>query len=99
MEHTHEELCGILNAQAGKLVWADIEKHFARGVVIKIGPEMDLIEVAATIVEDNKALLESWMKDASVCNADEKDAKDWLQRQPEFWAVVVTPWVVVQEIV
>jgi len=99
MEHTHEELCGILNGQAGKLRWAELEKHFARGVIIKIDPEMDLVEVAAAIVEDNKVVMETWMKEAKLSNADEKDATDWLQRQPEFWAVVVAPWVVVQEIV
>lgn len=99
MEHTHEELCGILNEQAGKLLWSDLEKHFARGVIIKIGSEMDLVEVAASIVEDNKVAMAAWMNEVKVSNADEKDAADWLKRQPEFWAVVVAPWVVVQEIV
>jgi hypothetical protein len=26
------------------------------------------------------------------------DAEDWHARQPQFWAVVVAPWVLVQEI-
>jgi hypothetical protein len=26
------------------------------------------------------------------------DAEDWHARQPRFWAVVVAPWVLVQEV-
>jgi len=98
MEHSHEELCAILNEQTGKLHWPDLEKHFARGVVIKVAEDMDLIEVAAAVVEDNKKLIENWMASSLVSNADDKDAKKWIKNQPEFWTVVVAPWVVIKEI-
>jgi hypothetical protein len=26
------------------------------------------------------------------------DAEDWHARQPQFWVVVVAPWVLVQEV-
>lgn len=99
IKHSYKELCGILNEQAGKMVWAELEKHFARGVVIKIAVDMDLIDVAATIIEDNKTQIEEWMALSKVSNVTAEDAKNWVERQPEFWGVVAAPWVVIQEIV
>lgn len=98
MEQSREELCNRLNEQTGKLGWAEIEKHFARGVVITVSQDLDLIEVAVAIVEDNMTVMDTWMKETKVGNADAKDAMDWVKRQPEFWAVVVTPWLLIQEI-
>jgi len=97
MEHTHEELCAILNEQTGQLSWSELEKHFARGVVIKVAAKLDLIEVAAAVVRDDKEAMTQWTKSLLVDHANEQDAKDWYQRQPAFWAVVVAPWVLIQE--
>lgn len=32
-----------LNAETGKLVWNELERHFARGVVIKVAGDLDLL--------------------------------------------------------
>ncbi len=50
MEHTHEELSGILNGQTGQLAWPELERHFARGVVIKVDSDLDLVKVASAVV-------------------------------------------------
>jgi hypothetical protein len=99
MEHTHEELCAILNGQTGKLAWPELERHFARGMVVRVDNDLDLVEVAAAVVEDNKEAVNAWMASSQVMHADERDAKDWTLRQPQFWAVVAAPWVLIQEIV
>ncbi len=98
-EHTHEELCTMLNAQTGQLAWPELERHFARGVVVRVASDLDLIEVAAAVVEDNQEAVNQWMSSAQIAHADEQDAKDWTLRQPRFWAVVAAPWVLIQEIV
>ncbi|NOY65828.1 MAG: DUF2288 domain-containing protein [Gammaproteobacteria bacterium] len=98
MKHSHEELCAILNGQTGKLAWSELEKQFAQGVIIKVTAELDLIEVAAAVVEDNKVLIKQWMSSLKISNADEADAKGWLEQKPEFWGVVAAPWVIIQEI-
>lgn len=97
MEHSHEEICAILNEQTGQLSWPELEKHFARGVVLKVAAELDLIKVAASLVSDDKQAMSQWTESLQVDHANEKDAKDWHQRQPFFWAVVVAPWVLIQE--
>jgi len=95
---TDEEIRGVLNGQTGKLGWQELEKHFARGVVIKVDPAMDLIETGAAFVQDNKQQIESWMNDSKVCKANDNDALDWSEHKPVFWTVVVAPWVLVQKV-
>ena len=95
---TDKELRGVLNGQTGKLGWQELEKHFARGVVIKVDPAMDLIETGAAFVQDNKRQIEAWMNDGKVCRADDNDALVWSKHKQVFWTVVVAPWVLVQEV-
>lgn len=99
MEHTHEELCAILNEQTGRLAWPELERHFARGVVIRVADNLDLVKVAAAVVEDNKEAMSAWMATSEVAHAEEQEAMDWAKRQPQFWTVVAAPWVLIQEIV
>jgi hypothetical protein len=92
-----EELRGLLNAQTGKARWSEVERHFARGVVLKVVPGTDLVEVAARVVEDDRAAIESWLADGTLARATLEDARDWQARDPVLWAVVAAPWVLVME--
>jgi hypothetical protein len=92
-----ELLRAQLNGETGKLTWKELERHFARGAVIRVAPGLDLVEVAARIAQDDKPTIEVWMHDGRIKRASTEDALDWNQRQPSFWAVVVAPWVLVQE--
>jgi hypothetical protein len=86
-----------LNLETGTLQWRELERHFARGVVIAVTPELDLIEAAASIAMDRKEEISSWLETGRIFRASEENARDWLQRDPEFWATVVAPWVLIQE--
>ncbi len=98
-ERLRAEARARLNAETGRLSWPELERHFARGVVIKVVPGVDLVDVALAVSEDDKERVEAWMKAAQVCHPTMDDAKGWVERQPEFWAVVVAPWVLIQEII
>ena len=67
------------------------------GALVKVAPDLDLIEVAACVVEDDKAAIQQWMTDGKIANATTDDARDWAGRDPVFWAVVAAPLVLVQE--
>ncbi len=87
-----------LNGETGKLSWKELERHFARGVVIKVERGLDLVDVAAHIAQDDKASVERWMNEGRIARASTEDAAGWNERQPTFWAVVTAPWVLVQEV-
>jgi hypothetical protein len=93
-----ELLRAKLNTETGQLPWKELERHFARGVVIKVQRGLDLVDVAARIAQDDKAVVERWLTEGRIARASADDAADWNQRQPRFWAVVTAPWVLVQEV-
>lgn len=94
-----EQLRDHLNKETGKLEWSELAPHFARGAVITVSAHLDLVEVAAALVRDNKEQLASWMNDGHVKRAVDDDAREWTEKNSMFWAVVAAPWVIVQEVV
>ena len=88
-----------LNGETGKLSWRELERHFARGAVVKVTGGLDLVEVAVSMVRDDAATLGIWLEQGLIARASDTDAAAW-SAEPErhFWAVVVAPWVLVQPV-
>jgi hypothetical protein len=86
-----------LHAETARITWQELERHFARGVVIRVASELDLVEVATCLANDDKAAVEDWISAGQVEHLDMQTARRWADCGPELWAVVVAPWVVVQE--
>jgi len=87
-----------LNLETGQLYWEELQRHFARGVVINVNIELDLVEVALKFTQDDKETIETWLNNKLVARASDDDAKQWEKTKASFWAIVVAPWVIVQEI-
>ncbi len=93
-----ELLRARLNAETGRLGWKELERHFARGVVIKVAPGMDLVEVALSVARDDQAAIAAWLAAGRIQRASSEDASGWHECDARFWAVVTAPWVLAQEI-
>ncbi|HEY0634313.1 MAG TPA: DUF2288 family protein [Gammaproteobacteria bacterium] len=93
-----EELKARLNGETGKLGWPELQRHFARGVVVVAAAGMDLVEVATRMSMDDGETVNQWLAAEQIRRASEADARRWVESDAQFWAVVVAPWVVVQEI-
>jgi len=87
-----------LNLETAQLAWPELERHFARGDVIKVAVGVDLVDAALHVAENNTATIQEWLVDGRIARAELADAEGWHARQPMFWAVVVAPWVLVQEV-
>lgn len=96
---TSDLLRAKLNLETAQLQWPELERHFARGDVIKVAIGTDLIEAALNVAENNAATVQTWLAEGRIARAEMSDAEGWHARQPMFWAVVVAPWVLVQEVV
>lgn len=96
-ESGKEVLWGELNAQTARIAWAELERHFARGVVIWVAPDLDLVEIAVCMVRDEKPVIEQHMAAGKLGQLGDEQAGDWASREAELWAVVAAPWVLVQE--
>ncbi|MCP5277680.1 MAG: DUF2288 domain-containing protein [Thiobacillus sp.] len=98
MNEADELLRAKLNAETGRLAWKELERHFARGVVVLVAAELDLVDVAFHVSRDDKATVADWMDRGLLRRAATEDAMVWHERQTIFWAVVAAPWVLIQEI-
>jgi hypothetical protein len=56
------------------------------------------LEVAGAFLQDDKPRVEAWMAAGTVDKASTEDAQHWHNNASLFRAIVVAPWVLVQEI-
>ena len=87
-----------LNIETGLIAWDELARHFARGVVIRVSPELDLVEVGQALLSDDAPAVDCWRQSTQLERASDDDARRWHANSSEFWALVVAPWVLVQEI-
>jgi hypothetical protein len=87
-----------LRAECGELAWRELLPHFARGVLVRIDPGLDLLAVARAFRDDEAARVESWLRTGVVARASDGDARRWTRKEPVFRAIVVAPWVLAQEL-
>lgn len=84
-------------SQTARINWHDLQVYYARGAVIAVQAGCDLIEVAVQIGMDNSADIEQRIHSGEVAGVSEEQALQWYADNPELWAVVAAPWVLVQE--
>ena len=77
--------------------WHELQRLFASGVVISISGELDLIETAYLMVQDDKESIEAFMQQDKIQHVSNEQAKKWYTENTLLWSVVVKPWVLVQE--
>jgi hypothetical protein len=98
--HTEQQyalLYAKLNQETARLPWTELQRHYAGGSVIAVSDTLDLIEVAARIAVDDKDIVAQWLADGRVARATDEQAQAWLEADMSLWAVVVKPWVLVQQ--
>ncbi len=93
-----DELKARFNKETSKISWQELQRYYASGAVIAVAKGMDLIEVACQFSRDNKQAVEGWLTAASIYKVDDLQAAQWLEKDAVHWAVVVAPWVLIQEI-
>lgn len=98
LQHQNDILRAKLNRETSRISWKELLRFFAAGTVIAVSAELDLVEVAIQISNDNKALIEQWMLEKRVDKVSDAQAKDWLETDATLWAVVVRPWILVKQV-
>ena len=84
-------------SQTARIPWRDLQTYYAAGSVVKVDPELDLIETAVQLGLDNAASFEQWINSGEITPVDDQQALAWFESEIELWAVVAAPWVLVQE--
>jgi hypothetical protein len=86
-----------LNLETGLIPWNQLQRFFASGQAIIVATDLDLVEVAQAFSIDDKTQVEAWLKQNKVTKVSDQQAINWINSNIEVWAVVVKPWVLVQE--
>jgi hypothetical protein len=87
-----------VNLETSRIAWKELQRFFASGVAIAVSPELDLVEVAFQISEDNKKQVAAWLSEGKVGEVSDAQALAWYEVDAEVWSVVVSPYVLVQMI-
>ena len=87
-----------INSETAKIPWRELQRPFAAGKVFHVHRELDLVEVACAMQRDDIEQVKSWTDAARLSRVADERARTWLERDTRLWAVVVKPWVLVQEI-
>jgi hypothetical protein len=87
-----------INQETSRIKWHELQRFFASGATVLVTPELDLVEVAFQISEDNKEQVEHWLVEGKIGKVTDKQASTWYESDTEVWAVVVSPYVLIQEL-
>ncbi|AHY42082.1 DUF2288 domain-containing protein [Stutzerimonas decontaminans] len=86
-----------LLGETAAITWQELQPFFARGALLQVAGDADLVAVAQAVAEDDQAKVAAWLNAGQLSKMQAEQAQDWQQRDPDLWAVVVAPWVLVQE--
>lgn len=98
MTNPKEIIRAKVNLETAQMAWRDMQRYFASGAAIYVAPEMDLVETAFQMSEDNAGLIGQWMAAGQFGRVTDEQARSWFEADASLWAVVVSPWVLVQPV-
>ncbi len=85
-----------LNSETAKLGWKELQRFFAGGKLLYVNSDLDLIDVAFAIQQDELEKVQHWMVQTRLSGVSDLQAKDWIADNRLLWTLVVKPWVLVQ---
>jgi len=85
-----------VNMETAKIAWREVQRFFASGAAVHVSDELDLVEVAFQMSEDNAEQIRQWMLAGRLGKVSDEQAAEWFETDALVWAVVVSPWLLVQ---
>ena len=90
------EVLERIKAETAEIEWHDLARYYASGKAIFVAEEMDLVDVAYQMTQDNKEVIENWLKEGKINQVTDEQAKEWFDIKAMVMAVVIPPLVLVQ---
>lgn len=83
-------------AQTARIRWHELQTFYAHGSVVAVESGLDLVEVAVQLGMDNTDRFRAWIDAGQVAPVSDSQALAWYEADEILWAVVASPWVLVQ---
>jgi hypothetical protein len=87
-----------INQETSRIAWKELQRFYASGATILVASDLDLVEAAFQISEDNKEQVTQWLTVGKIGKVTDAQALAWYEADAELWAVVVSPYVLVQKV-
>ncbi|MGS2716643.1 DUF2288 domain-containing protein [Eionea flava] len=98
MENEELNSTDKINRETARVSWQELEPHFASGNVVSIAKELDLVNVAKAVADDDTVTIKQWMENDQVNPTSDQQALEWQKNNAELWAVVIKPLILVQPV-
>jgi hypothetical protein len=85
-----------LLGETAQIGWSELERFFAQGKLIGVKGDLDLVSVAESLAADDTQQVAQWLAAGLIERMQAETAADLAARDPQLWAVVLSPWVCVQ---
>jgi hypothetical protein len=86
-----------LHAETAAIDWKDLERFFARGNLLRVASDLDLVDAAFELANDNKPVVEKWLGEKRLAGVSNEEATLWSKGESNLWSVIVLPWILVQQ--
>lgn len=95
---SRDTIRSTIRSETGIIAWKELARFFAAGTAIAVDIELNLADVACQFARDSSAIVEQWLRIGKVGKVSDEQAKTWFKTDATVAAVVVSPWVLVQEV-
>ena len=96
---THGEIFRAkINLETSKIAWKELQRFFAGGKALMVAADLDLVDAAFQMSEDNVEQIRQWAAAGKLVRVPDEQAREWVETDALVWAVVVSPWVLVQPV-
>lgn len=95
MSDLREELAASLD----EAEWEWLKPHVQRDSVVVVAPALDLVDVGVALASDNVSTVQHWLSEELIGKPSLDQRQSWdSDRTKRFTALIVQPFVLVQEI-
>lgn len=97
MQNLEREIVSDLHLETAKIPWTELQRFFAGGKLLLLDSGEDMLKVAASLVANDVERLQELISNSLLVHPSDEKAKQWVSEDALLWAVVLNPWVLVQE--
>lgn len=78
--------------------WRELRVHLQRDAIILVSQDLDLIEAAVAVADDDKALVEEWVNGGKIGKPSKEQLDAWENALDKpFRMLIVQPFILIQD--
>src|SRR4030067_3033275 len=79
------------NLETAQIAWKELQRFFAGGAALMVSADLDLVEAAFQMSEDNVGQIRQWAEAGKLARVSDKQAREWVEADALGWAGVARP--------